>query len=102
AGRDDVDAGFEEAADLVHDIDVRHVEHAIGLERDHIVEAVGGLDADRRHTSELAGIAADLVRIADPHASEIEARMLNDPTQCARADIAGAPLHDAVAAAAAG
>ena len=97
ACRDDVRAGSEDPAKLRNVEDVRHVEHAIGAEREDILDAVGGGNPNCRNAGQIAGVAPNLVEAVHVDAHELEIRMLDRATQGACSDIARGPLDHAVA-----
>ena len=77
AGGDHIRAAFQDAADIVVIADVRHIEHAIGLQREDIVDAVRRHHAGRPDPCQLARILVHLVLPVDPDADQIEIGMLD-------------------------
>src|SRR3546814_15779219 len=57
---DDVAVGFEQTAELIGVDRLRHVDHAIRLRRQDLVDIAPRLHADRRQPATLAGIASGL------------------------------------------
>jgi hypothetical protein len=92
----DIGARFEQAAHLIVAADMRHVEHAVGLQCEHILQAVRGFDANGANACELSGVTAHLGGAMHIHADHLEIGVLDGPAQCPGTDIAGGPLHDAI------
>lgn len=76
---------------------MRHVEHAIGAEREDILDAVGGGDPNGRDSGELACVATNLVGVVHIDADELEIGMLDRTAQGACPDVPRRPLDHAVA-----
>src|SRR3546814_11086600 len=55
---DDVAAGFEQTAELIGVDRLRHVDHAIRLQREDLVDIARRLDADRRQAAQQNGRAS--------------------------------------------
>ena len=71
------------------------VHQRVGLQRDQRVDVVGGGDADRfGQPADLADVAADLLRVADPDTDQLEQRMFDDFGDHHLADEAGTPDHN--------
>ena len=101
SARDDVDASGEqllEVGDRLHETVVGHraVDDAVGLEREDLVDVVGGEDAEvLAESGELTRVLADLVRVGHPEADELEIGSGVDAGEGVATDIAGAPLDNA-------
>ncbi len=97
AGRHDVGAGLEQAADIVEIAGLRHVQDAVGPEGEDLVDRVRGPHpGGGARAAQLAGIATDLVRRVHVQTDQRHVRMLDDPAQRAGPDIAGGPLDHPV------
>ena len=96
-GAHDVLARRQEPAQLVEVEAARHVQDAVGLERDERVDVVGGRDTGvRTGPRELAGVDADLVGAVHAHAHDLEVRVRERRAQRPSTDVPRRPLHDAV------
>ena len=102
AARDDVDAGGEEPLEIVDRLEQpvvghRGVHDAVRLEREQRVGVVRRGDAEVAvEPGQLAGVLADLGRIGDPDADELELGTGVDAGDRVPPDVAGAPLHDRI------
>ena len=97
AGAHDVLARRQEPTQLVDVEAARHVQDAVGLERDERVDVVGGRDTGvRTGPRELAGVDADLVGAEHAHAHDLEVRVRERRAQRPSTDVPRGPLHDAV------
>ena len=102
AGRDHVDPGPEElreVAERLHQpvVGPRGVHDAVRLEGEQRVGVVGRGDAKvAAKSGQLARVLTDLVRVGDPHADQLEVGPGVDAGDRVLADVARAPLHDAV------
>ena len=92
-GADDVDAGLEDADELVDVRPHRVVDDAVGPQREQRVDVVGGGDADRVDAAQLADVAADLVRRPGVAADQLEVGVGDDGPHRPLADVARRPLH---------
>jgi hypothetical protein len=73
------------------------VHDAIGSERQERVDVAGPGDPEAAAESgQLAGVPADLVGVGDEESDQLEFRVGIDAGQGVAADVARAPLHDAV------
>src|SRR5206468_12269067 len=75
----------------------RGVTDDVGVRGEQRVDIVGGGDTDGRESTELARIASHLRVRVHTQPDELEVGMLDDPVQRLDADVARAPLDDAVA-----
>src|SRR5262249_49645880 len=75
-----------------------HVQHTVGPQRNHALNAVGCSNPDRIHPGKLPGVAPDLVGSVDVHSNQIELRMLDRPAQRARAPLPCRPPDNALTA----
>ena len=89
----DVDAGLEDADELVGVGPHRVVDDAVGLQRQQGVDVVGGGDADGVDAAQLADVAADLVGRPGVAADQLEVGVGDDGPDRPLADVARRPLH---------
>ncbi len=75
---------------------LRHVQHAVGRQRQHLVDAGGGGHAHLVEPAQVAGVAPGLVGAVHVHAHQLEARVLDHAPQRAAADVARRPLDHPV------
>jgi hypothetical protein len=93
---DDVLALAQQAADLVGIRPKRRVEHAVGLERLDSRFVVGREYAARLETGELPSALAYLLRTVTEHTDELVGRIVDEVAEPDGADIADAPLDNAI------
>jgi hypothetical protein len=90
---DDVDAGLEDAYDLVGVGPHRVVDDAVGLQREEEIDVIGGGDADRVDAAELTDVAADLAGGPGVAPDELEVAVGDDGADRPPADVARGPLE---------
>ena len=76
-----VGARLQNAADFVVVAISRHVQHAIGLEREHRLDVRRGQDAGGRAIAELAGVVSGLVGGVDVESDQRQGRMIDHAPQ---------------------
>jgi hypothetical protein len=73
------------------------MDHAVGSERQQGLDVVRSCDPEGpAEAGQLAGIAADLIRIGDEEPDQFEAGVRGDPGQGMSPHVAGTPLDDTV------
>ncbi len=89
---------LQEAAHVVDRLVVeqRHVQHAVGLGRDDVIDVSGRDDPGRRDARDLAGVATGLLVGVHVHADEVVERVLDDLAQRVHPGVTGRPLRDPV------
>ena len=92
-GADHVDAGFEDADELVDVLPHRVVDDAVGPEREQRVDVVGRGDAHGVDPAQLADVAPDLLRRPGVAADQLEVGVSDDGAHRAPTDVARRPLH---------
>ena len=98
---DDILAGPQQPADIVvmlvhRKFDLRHIDDAIGVERQYVFNSVGRDHADGLASGNITRIAAYLGGIVNPESDKFEIRILDDLPQAGHALRAGRPLHHPV------
>ena len=93
-GAHEVGAGLEDARHLVDVHPHRVVDHAVRLQREQRVDVVGGGDADRVESAELAHVRADLVVRPGVAADQLEAGVAHHRVDRLLPDVPRRPLHD--------
>jgi hypothetical protein len=96
AGRDDVDAGFQQTAHLLGAPGHRTVENAIGVEGHDLVDVLGRDDSGRVDTDDLPRVATLLVVAVDLDPDEVEPRVPDDAAKGGAPHDSGGPLDDPV------
>ena len=91
---DHVLAGPQDRNDLFVVGDQRAVHHAVGVQRQHLVDAGGGGDAERTGAEDLADVAPVLVRAVHPASDQLELRVIQHALDGGLADTSGRPLDD--------
>src|SRR3546814_15590091 len=84
---EDGSAGFEQTAEVIGVDRLRHVDHAIRLQREDLVDIARRLDADRRQATQLAGVAPGLGLAINIKADQFQIRVLDQGPQRPRNDI---------------
>ena len=74
----------------------RGVADAVGVEREDLVDVVGGEYAQRLAAEQLAGVLPDLVGVVHAQPDQLEVGPLDDGPERVLPDVAGAPLDDPV------
>ena len=76
--RDHVRATSEKAANIVEVARARHVQDAVSLEGDDLVDVLGHGHAGRADAAELAGIPPGLLGRVHVHAGQVQVRVVDD------------------------
>ena len=91
---DHVLAGPQNRHDLFVFGDQRAVHHAVGVQRQYLVDAGGGGDAQRTGSDDLADVEAVLVCAVHPASDQLELRVIQYALDGGLADASGRPLDD--------
>src|SRR3546814_10807039 len=75
------------------DLPQRHVEHDVGLQRDQLVDVVGGGDAERIEAAQLTDVAAGLLGAPGVAAHQLQLRMGERGPHRVLGHVASGPLH---------
>src|ERR1700747_1207105 len=75
---------------------MRHIEYAIGFERQNILDSIGGLYTHGRDATKLSGIPADLACAVHITTHKFQLGVFDHPAHGARSDIAGGPLPHSI------
>jgi hypothetical protein len=93
-GGDRVLAGPQDCDDLLVVGDQRAVHHAVGVQRQHLVDAGAGGHAQRSGAEDLADVASVLVRTVHPTPDQLELRVIRHAFDGGLANPSGRPLND--------
>src|SRR5690242_13605652 len=91
---DDILARCEDLAQRIGIATLLHIEHAVGIEFEDRLKAVGRNHAGVGSSAERASVLADLVRRMHPKAHELHLRMVQNSSHCSRSGPASSPLND--------
>ncbi|MEZ5139358.1 MAG: hypothetical protein R2711_11500 [Acidimicrobiales bacterium] len=95
--RHDVAPGADDAEQLGGARQHRRVEHAVGVDGEHLVDVARGRHPERRDPAELAHVAPGLGRVVDVRPRQLQVGVGDDALDGVATDVAGRPLDHAQA-----